>query len=1489
MESLKESRSGISHSTGPVIGNNIYLNIFNAYSIMPQTPGARPPSAKVLGRKVENQMAVHISDSALTDRAREVVCLVPSKKPKGPLFLSTPRAPPTESRKNTLISSARDFHPAQSKKPLEGTKKLSQTTKKFYDPKKDQLKEDTKRIKGKTQNVSPAIQTARLPKPEVPKFHLGKRAGSDSDFQLTNEMKEMLGLTERKVEIPYSVNRFQGRYNEVVPQKYKEMKEMLEREKRVQELKKEEARLRVARAKDESEKIRKTNQALLQKPVEVPILAQSRPQKERSKLEHKKKSADERLKEIGLEFILHFKRKKSSNYFYGQTLILGKNSEQVNGKEAEGLFNNEQIRALIRDPEQKKPQPSTEEKERRKILVEEQKREHRQEELSKKQAKEIQEQVLRERVKEVKETQRKLREEVFGSKQLKRKTKRKKAKKSGKIKITTKGKEKLVIPLVGTATKPKVNNTVKERIAESDTEAVKMEEPRQHYKKMQRQAIARKAEKIREQQAQRLNNNPSSLSPSPHGNQQLQQQPVLMIPSMPRTNPRGLSTSSYAAPLLALPLTTHTGDITAPVMGHLPEEEKHRLKESWRERMHDIYSKLQRHESKRRPEESKELATDPQLLKKYEEEKQSPKKHENSPGRAFDPPTPQERADVNNNHNRDVLSNELERIDEQFEIHGENTSERKEVEEFNKEVSGEKRIERSSAEKEAEDYGHILQSMEDMEKDPLSIHPAKVEEEKHEMKVEVNDFDSDNEKEIEPQAILYTAREEPKESIEEKRLKALEEETKNINEQLRKELAEKDNIILSQALRETKLHQEYQEMLAKQTKDLMQKVLEVTHSMQSAHSEQMNSVVGKLCDHLEKLAKSSQVQEPQFVTKSLEPSPAPKPRKEITASEPKRAVRMDEFLKSERTAEQPSEEESSGSTFERTSFTEMTYKKLKEILRTNRESREIRKAEEQVKRQYQEKITVLERKQRNGKLSPKGFMREKEELEKWYEREKRSLEAFKKKLVADALKKTANLLEVEEGQEPSKAVAEEIKEVARSAAEEVFESTPPKCVPANNLAEGVVDIKEVSVSELPIAEVEEYKETIKDREIKDDVEEFKEVLLKDKLEETQQQKEKSPKEVTPVYTEPAGEIVADEDSPKQNLCTSQENSADTEPKANSDIEWMMHIDSGNNNNEQPQVLLENIVKPSTGEPDDNAMVVLEKPSQEAPVENVRKLETEAKVSEPETEVEEKPEDHQLAMANTIVDEIYAEILTSLGSDLFPKREFPITDLIEKPPEQKPRPPRGINTALWNIEAYIDETFREVLKDPESFIASLSIPLNRDPLFILGQIQNEDNDYFEAIEQIMTQPVLPVELYLALEHMRKVDSIDEVPKDPQHENLLTEWSNIHNKCIFDAVNDALDYYRPYGLKGPPLPWSKQVRELTYRNGSVASAEEVLLGAKAKVLTWAMTAAGTLQLPEESDINAILAQLGLGRQTGEKSRLDQFREERLETMLTSEVNL
>jgi hypothetical protein len=38
-----------------------------------------------------------------------------------------------------------------------------------------------------------------------------------------------------------------------------------------------------------------------------------------------------------------------------------------------------------------------------------------------------------------------------------------------------------------------------------------------------------------------------------------------------------------------------------------------------------------------------------------------------------------------------------------------------------------------------------------------------------------------------------------------------------------------------------------------------------------------------------------------------------------------------------------------------------------------------------------------------------------------------------------------------------------------------------------------------------------------------------------------------------------------------------------------------------------------------------------------------------------------------------------------------------------------------------------------------------------------------------------------------------------------DDFICELDRIHNKAIFDSFNEALDYYRPFGIKGRPLPW------------------------------------------------------------------------------------
>lgn len=94
-------------------------------------------------------------------------------------------------------------------------------------------------------------------------------------------------------------------------------------------------------------------------------------------------------------------------------------------------------------------------------------------------------------------------------------------------------------------------------------------------------------------------------------------------------------------------------------------------------------------------------------------------------------------------------------------------------------------------------------------------------------------------------------------------------------------------------------------------------------------------------------------------------------------------------------------------------------------------------------------------------------------------------------------------------------------------------------------------------------------------------------------------------------------------------------------------------------------------------------------------------------------------------------------------------------------------------------------------------------------------------------------------------------------------------NIHNKAIFDAVNEALDGFRPYGLKGPPLPWSKQSKTLTFKYGKEETLDFLLQKVKYKVLEWAHINGGTLAVDNISPRS--------------KERLEYIREDKLAKIL------
>ena len=47
-------------------------------------------------------------------------------------------------------------------------------------------------------------------------------------------------------------------------------------------------------------------------------------------------------------------------------------------------------------------------------------------------------------------------------------------------------------------------------------------------------------------------------------------------------------------------------------------------------------------------------------------------------------------------------------------------------------------------------------------------------------------------------------------------------------------------------------------------------------------------------------------------------------------------------------------------------------------------------------------------------------------------------------------------------------------------------------------------------------------------------------------------------------------------------------------------------------------------------------------------------------------------------------------------------------------------------------------------------------------------------------------------------------------DTETGELLSEADHIHNKAVFDAINEAMKNMRPYGFDGEPMPWTNEPR-------------------------------------------------------------------------------
>jgi hypothetical protein len=134
------------------------------------------------------------------------------------------------------------------------------------------------------------------------------------------------------------------------------------------------------------------------------------------------------------------------------------------------------------------------------------------------------------------------------------------------------------------------------------------------------------------------------------------------------------------------------------------------------------------------------------------------------------------------------------------------------------------------------------------------------------------------------------------------------------------------------------------------------------------------------------------------------------------------------------------------------------------------------------------------------------------------------------------------------------------------------------------------------------------------------------------------------------------------------------------------------------------------------------------------------------------------------------------------------------------------------------------------------------------------MQNSEIGTYEHFSQTLP-PVLSLDLYLKLEKRRKesrehadpVTSPDgrfdfekvndeELKEDGVDKNFLAECQHIHNKVLFDSINDSLQQFRP------PMLWSRLNRKL--KPTEDFTLEEMFEITKHDLFRMAIMQAGTL---------------------------------------------
>ncbi|CAI2375613.1 unnamed protein product [Moneuplotes crassus] len=286
---------------------------------------------------------------------------------------------------------------------------------------------------------------------------------------------------------------------------------------------------------------------------------------------------------------------------------------------------------------------------------------------------------------------------------------------------------------------------------------------------------------------------------------------------------------------------------------------------------------------------------------------------------------------------------------------------------------------------------------------------------------------------------------------------------------------------------------------------------------------------------------------------------------------------------------------------------------------------------------------------------------------------------------------------------------------------------------------------------------------------------------------------------------------------------------------------------------------------------------------------------------------------------------YAHMPKHIAEDLYQKIDFSSssesesdTELDQESSDSSTYSALKIPTDSAYVKQYISEVLQEIEKDMPSEIGeNLSVPIKINDLILLRDLQGSEYtvDHIPGFE---TKSIIDIQVYLrkertdkaAKENERKklINSVIQKENSGSSHNImkeldeksvettysmLCEYQHIHNKAIFDALNEALDRRRPYGLRGCPPIWSRKLKVLSSNFSNICSLKNpstqpiqndsvglILDQASKQVETWSKYFAGTLPTSELFQKNNL--------DDDESIDLKQAREDRLCCVISDEMD-